>query len=1120
MFKIACITLLFLCSAVKLFSQKRAQANPDTLQYVEHSFFISKQNGLYGLGDSLNHWLDKTPTGDTIFHVQDYHFAVRGSDQLYTIYDGFLTPVAENVSEVKEFREFVLLKEPKGWTIFPSDYQKNAVYYDSITVRGSHAWLYKKGKQGLLTAGIQEQLIPAEYDKIGPFYDGVLLLNNGKLGWKGPFSIPVNYDHIYQERPDVMAAKNSMGTVYYSYSSNGPLLTGPSDSVVFYDRYYKRVRGKQQSIFRIRDNSLVAEISGEQIHPYSFSGNYREETGYCIVGRDSACALYKNGKMMTGFDYDNILGESSINPPFFRVTKHNAVGVIDEHGKEQLKAGYTDILGKWNDYYLVRRGSKIGLVTKGDSVVLPCEYVDITFCNNRYLYLSKDGTYYGLYNYVDRKEISPYKYRNFSIDSTFIIARQETALNDIYYKDTAVFKDVYDAESNGKTTKGYKKGKIYIGAVRKGIWESYEYEIPSYTIQKEKERRSFLHSDYMTDIEDTYDYASGKWGVFSFKTGRWNKQPLAHGGNNPNGSRILDFPTDTTITWQGISFHSQKQVSPIDIAWDLKSKYNWIDVANYSYTPDYEDGATITVSPICYKEPGVGKSLDNYNSKIINTGFAGNTFKSVLMDGGRVKVSNYGQISLSEFYSQMSACGNIHPASLKDYESIIDPSLFISISGGIEHVLHQYYRNRHISVNQSFEWTDKENKDPLICRVAGKYGLLPDSGIYILKPEYESINPVDHRISSMYVTGVRSNSYKVYYPESKTYSKEIPQLLSFNGPYFLVQADSMHKAVLDHRLDTLLLSTGIVRLMDDSSYTVQKEGITTIYKNRKLLFSHNCDTTKKINEGHYLIYGVRGNFIMSAKGDTIYKSAAPVTYTSLGTNYMLDGGNEKHVFDMRDNLVCSFGKELYLVTTQKDLIVKDKESVVLVKKNASKQARINGRFVKATKGYVISKSGKTKSVYSFSGEQFVTKAVRVKAINDRYFSYLTGKKFMLYDTQTGEKRRIERLGVSITKEGLEYDESDEEDDSTEVVETIEDSYKVVHYRGKYGLKKDDQLILPYSYFHIQKTDDVFLVQDKIDYKLYDLRKKKFITEESYQKVYPYKDYFQVLQDGKLFYIRQ
>lgn len=1114
MFRFLVICLLICCSALPAIGQILTDAQGNAIR--DRQLFIRVKDGIYGIGDSTNQWLSNSPKGDTIFHVKEKHFAVRGTDHLYTLVDEQFEVQRQQLSELTEFERFVFLKSSKGWTVFLENEDSRDIYYDSIRIAGSSVLLYKSGKQGLIvTGGLRELMVPALYDKAGPYYDGALLIDHGKLGWQGAFSIPVAYDHIYQERPDMMAAQNAQGTVYYSYNTGKPLAAEPTDSIVFYDRYYKRVRGRQQSIFRISDNSLVAEIEGEELHPYSFDDSYRE-SGYCVIGRGSHCALYRNGKVLTDFRYRTILPESSIVPPYFRVLQDSGVGVILENGEVQLSSQYTDVMSQVENYYIVRRGSRLGLVTTGDTLLLPFEYRNISFCDTNYLYLSKDGVYFALYNFRKRQEISPYKYREFEIGATYMVAKQ-IATSDVYFKDAPVMMDVYDAEVNNRTAKGYKNGKIFVGSIRNGQWESYEYEIPSYKVKAEKEYRHFLESTWLYDVEDMYDYASGKWGVFSYTTGSWKHAPLAHGGNNPHACRLLDFPVDSGLSWQGMSFHLRKKVSPISVAWDRKSKFSWIDTHNYSYSADNVEHTGMVVSPLCYTEPGTGKCLSNFMPAVINTGFPPYAGKAVLAEGGRVKVGHYGQIGLSAFITQLSASGNMHPAGLKDYESLIDPRLFVSITGATEHILHSSYRSKHISVHTPFEWVDTKHLNPAICRISGKYGLLSDTGAFLLKPEYESLAPIGPGNSS-YLAGVRSSSYRIYYPESNSYSKEIAQLLGFKGPYLLIKADSMRMAVIDHRLDTLLISAGSISLLEDSGYVLKKEGMTTVYKNRRVLFSHHCDVTEKINEGHYLISNSVGNYILSSKGDTIYQSSRAIKYVPLGNNYLLDSGQGRTVFDLSDKAVCRFGKEPYLVTPYQDLIVKEKESTMLLKKDGTKEVRIKGRYTRATKLYVVSKTAKTKNVSDYSGKPLVTKAAKVKVINDRYFSYQLGKKFMLYDALSGENRRIERLGVNITKEGLEYDGSDEEDDSTEVVANVEELYSIVSYRGKYGLKKEEKLILPYSFFNIQHAADVFLVQDKINYKIYDLFTNTFLSDESYEKVYPYKFYFQVWKDGKMYYI--
>ena len=161
--------------------------------------FIRQQNGVYGIGDSANFWLSNSPKGDTAFHVGDSRFAIRDTDGLYTLFDELFNIEKAQLSELKTFGRFIFLKERKGWTVFSEDEDARTIYYDSIRIAGSSALLYKNGKQGLLyLTGMGEFMIPAQYDKAGPYYEGVLLIEHGKLCWKGAVDIPLSYEHSYQ----------------------------------------------------------------------------------------------------------------------------------------------------------------------------------------------------------------------------------------------------------------------------------------------------------------------------------------------------------------------------------------------------------------------------------------------------------------------------------------------------------------------------------------------------------------------------------------------------------------------------------------------------------------------------------------------------------------------------------------------------------------------------------------------------------------------------------------------------------------------------------------------------------------------------------------------------------
>jgi hypothetical protein len=752
-----------------------AQTNNSTLtkKYTK-SFFIIKKNKVYGIGDSAQ-WYANSPLGDTAYYLDDNRFAFRDTNNQYCIYNDSFKLVHKNLIAIEKFGEFLILQNSLGYKIVSESNNQETKYYDSIRVYNDYAWLYKKGKQGIFCKNWKfKKIIEPMYDKVGTYYNGILLINNGRLGWEGSVTIPIEFGHIYKERNDIMAASNNRGTIYFALSNKSKLLIEPTDSVVFYDEFYKRVRGKNQSIFKIKNNELFAETNDYEIHPFSFTNN-SYESSHCIATKDSLCALFQNGKLLTGFNYDNFLQISSIEPPFYKVMKQNKTGVIDDKEEILLKPLYTDVIENRLNYFIVRVGNRLALVLKGDSIILPASYQSIHFINDKYVFVSFDGTNFGIYNYITQKEITPCKYTNFSTDSVFILAKKG-AKCDVYFRETIKFIDLYDAQSNAITAKGYRDGKVYVGSLRKNEWEEFNYEIPSYKVDDDGEYKdkSYLHPFIYDDKENIYDYSVGKWGIYSYRNQKWYHKPLIHSGDETSGHWLLGKYRDTTITWKGIKFNSTKSVSPIDIAWNKNSYVHWMDINSYSYTSDNFEGYNYTVSPISYTEPGKGICYGDYKKTVINALFRLNGSHTILCDEGKIEITNAGEISLSDYISQLSSNGTIHLASIADYETVINPNLQIKITGAQEHVLHtKNNREKHISAFSSFDWFDKKENSVLVFRKNNKYGVLSDSSSYILKPEYESIETLEGSNNSILKVGVRADGYKIYDPITNAFSKLI-----------------------------------------------------------------------------------------------------------------------------------------------------------------------------------------------------------------------------------------------------------------------------------------------------------------------------------------------------------
>jgi len=1104
--------------AILLAREGFAQNQTDSLsEDLFKPYFIIQKNNDYGLGNN-GLWYTNTPVGDTIVHLKDRHFAVRQNHKLYKLYNEDFKLLHQNIEFFKEFDDRVFIKDSLGWKLFSTEDEAVSKYFDSIAIHQSYAWIFKGGKQGLIhLSSSWNNWIEPKYDQVGPYYDGVLLMSNGKLGWKGNDSlfIPVQYDHIYKEQLDVMAASDSRGTIYYSLLSNKRLQIEPSDSVVFYRNYYKRVRGKQQSIFNVTNSDLLEETKEFEIHPFSFASESTNNI-YCVAVKDSMCALFRDGKLLTDFDYDNFLASSSISPPFFRVVKDNKVGIINANGQYQLNPLYNDVIEKNGNYYIVRIGNRLGLRYTGDSVILPASFQTVKLYNHKYAFVSENGYLFGIYNYITKTHITEMKYNEFSVDSVFIVARHASQ-HDVFHREILKFTDLYDVMANKNTVKGYKSGNIYMGYERKGLWEEYFYEIPSYKVVSENDRENNMRPFDFTDKLDVYDYSVGKWGNYSYNLQKWIGKPLVHSGDAPDGDWLLGFYRDTSIVWNGIHFKGRKMISPISNAWNAKSQYAWIDAQSHGYSvPNYRGSIFLSITPICYTTPGSGICFDNFKSSNVNAVFKGGDNKSVIYDNGKTVLANYGDFSLSEFITQISSNGSVHPQSFSDYQQLINPANRVAIKGATEHVLHRTNASKMISVGNSFDWIDKKNLNPVIFKQNNKFGALSDSSNYILKPEFESIETIKLWGKVISKVGVRTQGYKIYNPKTNQLSPFIENVLIAKDELLCIQLDDSSKAVINTLMDTLLKTTNVITLIGGSDYSLKNENATDVYRGKTKMFSFLGNSIEKINNEHFVIHAYDINYITNLNADTLFKSRKAIKYVALGNQYLLDDGLNYKLYDKMDKLIYQFQKQHYVINQHFDLMIKEENSVTVFQKDSCSKAVLKGKFVKATSKYIIVDLGKYKRIYDFKGKILLQKATNTKIINDDYVAFQSGKKCNLLNVETLQQVKVKSLNVNLYKEGIEYEADDESQQMLDFKAV--DSLVIDEYRGKYGLKLGSKNILPYKYFQIEKLGEVYLVQDHIEYKLFDNYKRRLISNDSFDKVCPYLNYLMVVKKGKILYI--
>ncbi len=1100
------------CSLSRGMAQTPRSAKKE-LSFSPKAYFISRKHSVYAIGDSSG-WYANSPRGDSIFHVGNLHFAVRNNNR-YVLYNEKFDSLYTNLSTVKEFGNYIFIKDSVGWLIYSPRESFTSEHFDSLDISDPYVWVFKNGKQGLLknTWSPEEYIAPA-YDKTGPYCNGTLLINEGKLGWKGVVSVPLEYDHIYLERPDILAAKNNRGTVYYSLKEPyGKLLAEPGDSVVFYDGFYKKVRGKLQSVFLIAGNIPVGESDAFELHPFEFYA-FNPDHDYCIAVKDSLCALFKKETLMTSFEYSNFLS-GEIRPPYFVVIKNKRAAVIDEHGKFQLQPLYTDVLQKWQDYYIVRQGQSLGLRYKNDSVILTSRYNYIAFTNDSCVKISQDGKLFGLYDLKTGREIIPPLYDFIDQEPPFIIASRG-GYSSIYYKEELKMTNMVDAECNENTIKGYKNGKVYIGYVRHKKYDEYSYEIPSYKVVSDKDMGRHKPSFNFSDVEELYDFPKGKWGYYSFTTQEWKDSPLIHSGDNTGCTRLLPFYKDSVLSWHGMNFQLTKLLSPIEAAWQTKSRYPWIDAAHYVYTNPMSD-VNLNISPICYKAPGKGHCMHNYGSQNVNTVFNISQDRFILTENGKAEISSEGDVRLSDFICRISSNGSLHPKELSDYEKLIDRHSFVSFRGANEHIFTKIANGEvYVPYTNSYEWLSKNQSQLIVARSGNLYGLLSPTGSYLLNAEFQSIQEISNSRTTLYKVGQRSAAQRLYNPKTKTFSALIYDLQEHKGGLLLCKTTDGLKVILNTQLDTLLTTKASVGLLGGNDFNLEEGESKYVYRDGHILFSYEGQSVERINSDHFLLHKSKVRAVVNTVKDTVFKSEKPIKYADLGDNYLLDDGREVKIFDKNDKSFYFFDKTAYVVNTNKDLIVKKEKSTVLLKTNASAPKDLNGTYVKHTANYVVVKRKKNKAVYDYRAQILVDKAREIKILNDEYLAYQEGKDFYLLQVLSMEKKKIKNLNVNLERDGIDYETLEE---STESVffEKKRDLI-ITEKNGLFGLAHAGKTVLPCTYFQIQPSEGLFLVQEHLTYGLFNAQKASFAGEGNYDLIKPYKTYFMTIKRGEIVYL--
>lgn len=309
--------------------------------------------------------------------------------------------------------EFIELKKNQLSSMV--DYKLNVVIpmeYNDIQVQGFNGGfkVFKDKKQGWLT-NKGELLIPAIYDEIENFngFSGNSFKdlfkvkvgeNTGVIDKTNKIILPIVFEFVF-ERNDFIGGKTKEGK-FGLYKNDGTVILQPEFNFIYESiaEGTKLLYAKKEGLYTFINKA------GEIIY-----NNSIKKYGY----------LEDEYKMLNPI----LDGKSS----FLMVQEaNNKFGIYDERSERQcLPFVYDAIKQKFFNqrtaYFIVRKGSKFGVVDDQNKIIIPFDYDDLRFdlltsdMNSKLIIPAKKGNKYGLINF-DNKVMVPFTFQNIERIST------------------------------------------------------------------------------------------------------------------------------------------------------------------------------------------------------------------------------------------------------------------------------------------------------------------------------------------------------------------------------------------------------------------------------------------------------------------------------------------------------------------------------------------------------------------------------------------------------------------------------------------------------------------------------------------------------------------------------
>jgi serine/threonine protein kinase len=272
----------------------------------------------------------------------------------------------------------------------------------------------KKGLWGFIdTTG--KLTTPYEYDQVGDYYgDHVVVAKNGYYGVidkSNKLVIPLQYD---------FASYIAMNENRFFLSKNKKISIGNNDGKIISKEYddIKYLTGSGYMIVRNGNKFGYINNDGKEVIPTEYEEVTAETTHdrFLVKQNNKYGFLNNENKKVTEFIYDTCSGFSN---DYAAVNKNGKWGFINKSGKESIPLEFdqVDVFrkgvaivkrgGKYgvintnnkevipfdndgmesqdidNDFFIARKGEKLGLISKDKKIILEFEFIKIQLSNDR-----------------------------------------------------------------------------------------------------------------------------------------------------------------------------------------------------------------------------------------------------------------------------------------------------------------------------------------------------------------------------------------------------------------------------------------------------------------------------------------------------------------------------------------------------------------------------------------------------------------------------------------------------------------------------------------------------------------------------------------------------------------